>query len=427
MSGPKLFASNAFHTPVGSLVAKATDSSLPKENWSLIYLVTDYIKVNPSCAKDSVKAIKKRLTKNQNFLQLNITLSLLDACIKNCDIKFQELALSEKFLLNTLLKIIETPNHPDPLLIRKVLGLVQDWAFSFQGKANLKDIVEIYNQLKTQGCVFPLAKYPSVPNQTHTRQSSVGSTQSQRVLPQLTPLQLGKLKKDLSLVNSNVRVLSEFLIELNPLSCTDSSYFLVKEISKTCRSMHDRIYKLFGKFYHDDFNASMLSTVGDLNNVLLRFDRFEKMRINRNETLSLKTPSIHSDTESFESPAKMPLEPHYERCSLTSLYAQCSNDSATSSPAKNVGSCVYSLASDVEDINLSDTIPPSVPPALPPYPLVSEQTSSYEETKEIPQSSSDELSLDELIKSLQDPYTLPKKTKRTNGVPARDLTLGTHM
>ena len=83
-----MFGSNAFHTPAGELVEKATNSSLTAEDWSLNMQVCDAVNSYSDGAKDAVKAIKKRLSTNKNYLQVTLTLSLLEGCVKNCGTQF---------------------------------------------------------------------------------------------------------------------------------------------------------------------------------------------------------------------------------------------------------------------------------------------------------------------------------------------------
>ena len=290
----KLFSSNPFHSPAGELVAKATDASLLKENWALIKLVCDYVTVNSSATKDAVKAIKKRLHKNKNFNQINITLSLLETCVKKCGLKFRKYIMTEDFCMNNLVSVVSSKNLPDVLLTQRILGIIQEWAYVFSSNSELIGVMLVYQKLLDGGACFPPPKPVSI----------VSVNQKSKKFKQTIPAKLSaqqetKLVKDLSIVKSNIKVLSEMLIELNPLTCSAEDFLLMQEINKTCRAMHGRVFELISQVNGNDFTALLLTTMDDLNNVLLRYDRFEKFRDARNSDYVF--PESLSSTSSQQS------------------------------------------------------------------------------------------------------------------------------
>ena len=46
-------------------------------------------------------------------------------------------------------------NNPPTIVRERILGLIQYWADSFQGKPQLVGVVELYEQLKREGVEFP--------------------------------------------------------------------------------------------------------------------------------------------------------------------------------------------------------------------------------------------------------------------------------
>jgi len=273
----KLFSHNPFHTPAGELVVKATDATLSQENWDLIKLVCEYVKVNSSAPKDAFKAIKKRLTKNKNIHQINITLSLLETCVKKCDFKFRKYVMTEDFCFDTLITLISPRYNPTIVLTRRVLFDIQEWAFVFDSDQRLVGIKLAYQKLLQNGVLFPS------PRQVAVTATSQGNNKFLLTVPaKLTSQQISKVKSDVAKVNCNIKVLSEMLIEFNPLTCCSDDFLFMQEISKTCQSMHGRAFELFSHIDDNDLKAILLTAMDDLNNVLLRYDRFEKFREAKN-------------------------------------------------------------------------------------------------------------------------------------------------
>lgn len=94
----------------------------------------------------------------------------------------------------------------------------------------------------------------------------------------LTVDQRAKLQSELDVVQSNMIVLGEMLSEMQPGNEQPDELELLQELSATCHSMQERLMELINKFSNDEITASLLRINDDLNNLFLRYSRWEKNR-----------------------------------------------------------------------------------------------------------------------------------------------------
>lgn len=76
----------------------------------------------------------------------------------------------------------------------------------------------------------------------------------------------------------NMQILSEMLTELKPNQESPADYKLLIDLVATCREMQSRIVDLIGKVNNDEITAELLRLNDELNNLFLRYTRYEKNR-----------------------------------------------------------------------------------------------------------------------------------------------------
>jgi hypothetical protein len=147
-------AGNPLETDVGKMIVAATNAELNELNWALIMSICDYIIEVPNGARDALRAIRRQLNEsvNKNPQTIMYTLTVLEACVKNCGGIFATMVCKDDFL-EELIKLIkkETP----PAVQEKVLSLIQSWADAFRGAPECVDVVNRYEDLKKRGIEFP--------------------------------------------------------------------------------------------------------------------------------------------------------------------------------------------------------------------------------------------------------------------------------
>ncbi|XP_050713850.1 TOM1-like protein 2 isoform X2 [Eriocheir sinensis] len=302
------FGGNVFATPVGQKIEQATWETLPSEDWGLNLEVCDLVNESEDGPRDAIKAIRKRLTTQpKNYTVVMYTLTVLEACVKNCGKRFHIHACSKDFV-QELVKLIGPKNEPPPAVQEKVLSLIQAWADAFRHQPELSGVSQVYAELKHKGVEFPATNLETMaPIITPQRTSaapeprpisrpptastggSVLATSPRRQAPHhpappaptspaapaaLTAEQRAKLHSELDVVESNAKVLAEMLTELSPGKEHQEDLQLLQELHATCRAMQQRVVELVGRVNDDLLTADLLRINDNLNNLFIRYDRY---------------------------------------------------------------------------------------------------------------------------------------------------------
>jgi hypothetical protein len=101
--------------------------------------------------------------------------------------------------------------------------------------------------------------------------------------------QMAKLRSEMDIVKTNMSVLSSMLSEVSPGKEHPSDLTLLQELHATCRAMQRRLVDLVGKIAHDQMTAELLHINDEMNNLFLRYSRYEK---NRDATKSSGQPAV---------------------------------------------------------------------------------------------------------------------------------------
>ncbi|XP_064135467.1 TOM1-like protein 2 isoform X4 [Loxodonta africana] len=240
-----------------------------------------------------------------------LALTVLETCVKNCGHRFHILVANRDFIDSVLVKIISPKNNPPTIVQDKVLALIQAWADAFRSSPDLTGVVHIYEELKRKGVEFPMADLDalspihtpqrSVPevdpavtmprpqSQPKTSAGSFSSPPAPFSAPQAPPLsvtgpitanseQIARLRSELDVVRGNTKVMSEMLTEMVPGQEDSSDLELLQELNRTCRAMQQRIVELISRVSNEEVTEELLHVNDDLNNVFLRYERFERYR-----------------------------------------------------------------------------------------------------------------------------------------------------
>lgn len=203
------------------------------------------------------------------------------------------------------------PKLSPPIVVQeKVLALIKKWASSHKNDHDFKAIESFYLDLITKGIEFPTGDPPSSLNATDlelaTDLSRVqiagqqGAAVQHQVHPQQAPNlrqvvpdsaaavrlneeQIGKLKSELDIVDNNILVMNEVLTEHQPsdgkkpaASKVSEDISLLQELFITTSEMQKRVTQLIGNIANDDVIGELLRVNDDLNNVFVRYERFQK-------------------------------------------------------------------------------------------------------------------------------------------------------
>ncbi|XP_074475080.1 TOM1-like protein 2 isoform X4 [Sebastes fasciatus] len=318
---------NPYSTPVGHCIERATDGSLQNEDWTLNMEICDIINETEDGPKDAIRAVKKRLNGNRNYREVMLALTVLETGVKNCGHRFHALVTSRDFVDGILVKIISPKNNPPTIVQDKVLALIQAWADAFRSSPDLTGVVQVYEELKRKGIEFPMSELETL-SPIHTPQRLASAPEGDSTLhkfsappqptPQVvppaytapevpnivaagsinpTPEQICRLRSELDIVRGNTKVMSEMLTEMVPGQEDASDYELLQELNRTCRAMQQRIVELISCVSNEAVTEELLHANDDLNNIFLRYDRYERFRSGRSATQSVNNGVLSEATE----------------------------------------------------------------------------------------------------------------------------------
>ncbi|RKP37193.1 hypothetical protein BJ085DRAFT_21039, partial [Dimargaris cristalligena] len=143
---------------------KATSEDLVTENWELNLNICDKIGQSEANARDCLAAINKRML-HRNANVVLYTLSLAESLAKNCG-KTAQREISSRVFTSTLVRVLNDKSVHE-VVKKRILELIQQWAFNFRVDPDLGLMEETYHELQSQNFVFPSPQKPQkVPKQS---------------------------------------------------------------------------------------------------------------------------------------------------------------------------------------------------------------------------------------------------------------------
>ncbi|XP_008583366.1 PREDICTED: TOM1-like protein 1 isoform X1 [Galeopterus variegatus] len=300
-----------YATSVGHLIEKATFAGVQTEDWGQFMHICDIINTARDGPKDAVKALKKRISKNYNHTEIQLTLSLIDMCMQNCGPSFQSLVVKKEFVKDSLVKLLN-PRYTLPLHIQnRILNFIKTWSQGFPGGVDISEVKEVYLDLLKKGVQFPSSDAEAEAETVRQETAQISSNPPASVptapaLPSvivpknstitLVPEQIGKLHSELDMVKMNVKVMFTILMENAPGSENHEDIELLQKLYKTGRDMQERIMDLLVVVENEDVTVELLQVNEDLNNAILGYERFTRnhqryLEENKNQKEATSTTS----------------------------------------------------------------------------------------------------------------------------------------
>ncbi|XP_032442664.1 target of Myb1 membrane trafficking protein isoform X2 [Xiphophorus hellerii] len=377
---------NPFSSPVGQLIERATNSSLPSEDWELNMEICDIINSSEEGPRDAVRAIKKRIVANKNFKEIMLALTVLETCVKNCGYRFHTSVTTRDFIEGVLVRSIIPRNNPPQVVHDRVLGIIQAWADAFRSSPDLTGVVSVYEDLRRKGLEFPAAQldgYPSAqaPKKTLpangpavTALSAVRLSSKPPLIPAhtselrlalegagaFTPSQVKMLKTELGVVRSNLSTMSDMMSQLDPVTAKQADMELL-ELYTVCKEMQDRIVKIIPRLSEEKLIEELLATNDEMNTAFTRYHRFERRLTigqsteqksdNYMNLSDLYSPVSQSGIASVKSDSSLSLS---KPDSLYSLMAKLSTSESDDMLSQKINISSQQLTSDTNEVTADD-------------------------------------------------------------------------
>ncbi|KAM5153184.1 TOM1-like protein 2 isoform 2-T2 [Mantella aurantiaca] len=263
---------NPYSTPVGQCIEKATEGSLQSEDWTLNMEICDIINETEEGPKDAIRALKKRLNGNKNYREVMLALTVLETCVKNCGHRFHVLVTHRDFIDGVLVKIVSPKNNPPTIVQDKVLALIQ----------SVPEVDPAMNMHTSQTQQRAnTGNFSTIPTSQPPYTAPTGAPPNVGGPITANSEQIGRLRSELDIVRGNTKVMSEMLTEMTPGQEDASDLELLQDLNRTCRAMQQRIVELISRVSNEEVTEELLHVNDDLNNVFLRYERFERYRTGR--------------------------------------------------------------------------------------------------------------------------------------------------
>ncbi|XP_007560380.1 target of Myb1 membrane trafficking protein isoform X4 [Poecilia formosa] len=333
---------NPFSSPVGQLIERATNSSLPSEDWELNMEICDITNSSEEGPRDAVRAIKKRIVANKNFKEIMLALTVLEMCVKNCGYRFHILVTTRDFIEGVLVRAIIPRNNPPQIVHDRVLGIIQAWADAFRSSPDLTGVVSVYEDLRRKGLEFPAAQLDGYPS--------------------AQPLKKVKmLKTELGVVRTNLSTMSEMMSQLDPVTAKQADMELLEQLYTVCKEMQDRIVKIIPRLNEENLIEELLATNDEMNTAFTRYHRFERRLTNGQSTeqksdnyinlSDLYSPVSQSGMASVKSDSSLSLS---KPDSLYSLMAKLSTSESDDMLSQKINISSQQLTSDANEVTEDD-------------------------------------------------------------------------
>ncbi|XP_007560378.1 target of Myb1 membrane trafficking protein isoform X2 [Poecilia formosa] len=377
---------NPFSSPVGQLIERATNSSLPSEDWELNMEICDITNSSEEGPRDAVRAIKKRIVANKNFKEIMLALTVLEMCVKNCGYRFHILVTTRDFIEGVLVRAIIPRNNPPQIVHDRVLGIIQAWADAFRSSPDLTGVVSVYEDLRRKGLEFPAAQLDGYPSAQPLKKTLPGNGPAVTALsavrlstkPPLipahtselrlalegtgafTPSQVKMLKTELGVVRTNLSTMSEMMSQLDPVTAKQADMELL-ELYTVCKEMQDRIVKIIPRLNEENLIEELLATNDEMNTAFTRYHRFERRLTNGQSTeqksdnyinlSDLYSPVSQSGMASVKSDSSLSLS---KPDSLYSLMAKLSTSESDDMLSQKINISSQQLTSDANEVTEDD-------------------------------------------------------------------------
>lgn len=260
------------------IVENATSDNYDSPDWSANLEICDRINSGLISGVEILRAVKKRIVMKQQPRVQYLVLVLLEACVKNCQRGFADVAAEG--VLDEMVRVIDDPETAVSVR-NKVLVLIEAWGES--GELSYLPVYEVtYMSLKSRGIQFPgrddeslapvFTPSHTVPEETFYTDASYPTSHE---APPIYSFTAEQTKEEFSVAHNTIELLSTVLSSSPQTDVLEDD--LTSTLVAQChQSQHtiQKIIELSGS--NDEFLLEALNLNEELQKILSKYDELKK-------------------------------------------------------------------------------------------------------------------------------------------------------
>ncbi|KAL9238952.1 hypothetical protein vseg_013317 [Gypsophila vaccaria] len=275
---PSLSLSSSSSISTTIRVDKATSELLVGPDWTMNMQICDLCNSNHWMAKDLVKGVKRRLKHKNPRVQL-LTITLLEAMVKNCG-EYIHYQIAERKILDELVKIFKKKG--DTHVRDKILTLLDSWQEAFGGPGGkYSQYFWACDELRRCGAQFPQRSQRAAPvitpPVTHKPKVpqigyDIKSNSSQRLDEALTSEVEGLSVSTLDSMRNALELLNDMLKAVNYADRMAVKDEVITDLVDRCRTNQKKLMQMITTTTDEDLLAQGLEMNDSLQSVLAKHD-----------------------------------------------------------------------------------------------------------------------------------------------------------
>ncbi|CAG8609958.1 6952_t:CDS:10 [Acaulospora morrowiae] len=260
-----------------------------EDDWGLIISACDAVNASDNGAKEAVKFIKKKISKQQPPNVQYKALSILRAMADNCGAKFHgksEIA-SKKFLDE--LELVAISSQTDPLVKEKIIGILGELSVMFEDEPSLWQVSYLFGRLAGASV---------------QRQSTTIEPQQYSNPTRTTPAKpsLEKIVEDVELAKNNTQLFTQMISFTDPEVEDITKNELIQEFRGKCETLRKTIMQYISVTQDEQWLNTLISTNQDIVNAFKMYNEMVErgqitMAKEKSKDTAFRTDYDHEDSE----------------------------------------------------------------------------------------------------------------------------------
>ncbi|XP_065416428.1 ADP-ribosylation factor-binding protein GGA2 isoform X1 [Chrysemys picta bellii] len=235
------------------LLHKATDPSIPEENWECIQRFCDQVNADLEGPSIAPRLLAHKIQSPQEMEALH-ALTVLETCVNNCGERFHYEVAKFRFL-NELIKVL-SPKYLGTWSTEKVksrvIEIMFSWTVWFPQEVKIRDA---YQMLKKQGVIKQdpkLLEDKILPPPSPRPKNSIFDVDEEKSKEQEKSAKVSKRLNAIDEVHSSVKLLGEMLTSYKRQEFSKSDLEILQSLFERCEKLRPLLFRLASETTDDD-------------------------------------------------------------------------------------------------------------------------------------------------------------------------------